>query len=282
MNIEDKKCKDINFEDYYKYEMKCFECSRSGIKNKIFYDELKYQHHHIEHHETRKNDKKNKLICSECFKESQSWYNYAAHITTHRDHCSPPWICQMIKNANKICGKRCSTRHNLIKHMEGYHRYNVKYKKKNPVQYKKKLKSMKLMKSLTNNTNNTKPEKPKKLRPKMKFIPSPKITSKKRSINDINNINNINEPKYKRQRIDEQARFLSLMYKAAMEENKNMDIIKLPQIDYQPIITQNNSHHQQQQQQHIFIPMIQHQFPLNPAFSPITLPSSVSPVSPDF
>eukprot|EP01084_Bolivina_argentea_P313293 542534_1 len=136
-----KKTITINFEDYHKYEMNCFECSRLGIKNKIFYDHSEYQQHHIEEHQVNTNGSKHskktkKLKCSECNKQSASWYNFCAHITTHRDHCQPPWICTILKSKSKsdpkaICGKSCSTRHNLIKHQEGFHGYTVIYAKKN-------------------------------------------------------------------------------------------------------------------------------------------------------
>ena len=67
----------------------------------------------------------------ECGKVSASWYNYAAHVTMHKDNCDAPWICKLPPINKKkyiqwhdgtlICGKRCSTKHNLIKHLKALH-----------------------------------------------------------------------------------------------------------------------------------------------------------------
>ena len=49
----------------------------------------------------------------------------------HKDSCDAPWICKLpplnkkkyIKwtDGTLICGKRCSTKHNLIKHLKALH-----------------------------------------------------------------------------------------------------------------------------------------------------------------
>ena len=75
--------------------------------------------------------KQAKWTCPECNKVSASWYNYAAHVTMHKDSCDAPWICKLPPinkkkyvewhDGTKICGKRCSTKHNLIKHLRALH-----------------------------------------------------------------------------------------------------------------------------------------------------------------
>ena len=49
----------------------------------------------------------------------------------HKDNCDAPWICKLPPINKKkyiewhdgtlICGKRCSTKHNLIKHLKALH-----------------------------------------------------------------------------------------------------------------------------------------------------------------
>ncbi len=49
----------------------------------------------------------------------------------HKDSCDAPWICKLPPMNKKkyvkwtdgtlICGKRCSTKHNLIKHLKALH-----------------------------------------------------------------------------------------------------------------------------------------------------------------
>lgn len=80
--------------------------------------------------------KAGKWLCPGCGKVSASWYNYAAHVTLHKTICDSPWICKLppltkkkyidIHNGKLICGKRCSTKHNLIKHLKAlHHKHNI-------------------------------------------------------------------------------------------------------------------------------------------------------------
>eukprot|EP01084_Bolivina_argentea_P026673 49635_1 len=138
LKVKKEHCKsdvvlDTSFDSCYIFSMRCpyTDCC------KLFVDMSSYQAHHIECHQQR--DKKGKLIqskeakwkCPDCGKISASWYNYAAHVTMHKDSCDAPWICKLPPVNKKkyiqwtdgtfICGKRCSTKHNLIKHLKALH-----------------------------------------------------------------------------------------------------------------------------------------------------------------
>eukprot|EP01084_Bolivina_argentea_P263277 445547_1 len=132
-HLHEEPILDTSFDNCYIFSMRCpyADCC------KLFNDMLTYQNHHISKHQLR--DKKGKLIqskeakwtCPECGKISASWYNYAAHVTMHKDSCDAPWICKLPPMNKKkyikwtdgtlICGKRCSTKHNLIKHLKALH-----------------------------------------------------------------------------------------------------------------------------------------------------------------
>jgi len=131
-HLKDDIVRDVSFNDCYIFSMRCpyNDC------NELFVDMTSYQSHHIQRHQQR--DKKGKLVqskeakwcCPECGKVSASWYNYAAHVTMHKDACDAPWICSLppvnnkkfvLIKGQKICGKRCSTKHNLIKHLKALH-----------------------------------------------------------------------------------------------------------------------------------------------------------------
>ena len=223
--------------------MECFGCSKQGIKNVIFDDEIEYQQHYISTHLDGINNRNSYLKCPECGKINKSWYNFVAHTTTHRQYCQPPWICNYTTN----CNKRCSTRHNLTKHIQSHHNPNLivsknsnknnkttrnnnnnnnnyHNKKQELLQKKKRNKSTKKRQRKNNNKKN------KKLRPKMEYIASPRINpinSRKRKLNHID-IDNDNQPKSKRFKtcrinhdINSQINFLNLLYSAAIYIDKN-------------------------------------------------------------
>lgn len=207
--------------------MICFGCSRLGIE-KVFDDELLYQDHCNDAHQEF-----NGFVCPECDKKSTSWYNFHSHITTHREYCQPPWICCM-KNTDTECGKKCSTRHNLIKHIQGYHQSNVTYNKKqyyrsspNTHKHSKrnvvhtaqtriaKCNEMETSSNATSNISTRKRRRKKKLRPKMDALQVDSNEHEQR------------EPPRKRSRLDSsgeherdsiqsQTRFLRVLYNAAI------------------------------------------------------------------
>ena len=67
-----------------------------------------------------------------CNKISNSWYNYAGHITSHRQ-IGHGWGCALPpqgkrrktnvrRNGRVVCGKRTSTKHHLLAHMNNVHK----------------------------------------------------------------------------------------------------------------------------------------------------------------
>merc|ERR1712228_224563 len=132
-HLRDEIVTDCSFDSCYIFSMRCpyKDC------HQLFDNMTAYQNHHVQKHQDR--DSKGKLLqtkeakwkCPECGKVSASWYNYAAHVTMHKESCDAPWICKLPPINKKkyiqwtdgsyICGKRCSTKHNLIKHLKALH-----------------------------------------------------------------------------------------------------------------------------------------------------------------
>ena len=131
-------------------EMKCPFNDCYNQNPFIYSNQMEYQQHHINTHQLRDkngnllNNKESKWKCPECQSISQSFTNFIAHVTIHRNISSPPWICKLslstYNNSNnsnnsknntkkrdnkKICGKACSTKGNLIKHIRAVHRVKI-------------------------------------------------------------------------------------------------------------------------------------------------------------
>ena len=225
----------LTFEECFKYEMKCFGCSKLGVKDVlVFSNETEYQQHYMEKHNNNKLTKYN-LTCLECGKINKSWYNFVAHTTTHRKYCNPPYICNY---PSAECDKRCSTKHNLIKHIQSHHDQNIVINKNNhnsknikPEKYKNQNNKM------VNPTSSNTTKRRKKLRPKINHIPTQTLNSRKRRLSDIDDNDNDNDddddhnyvnndqPKNKRMRIHRdiksQIQFLNLLHYAAIYIDQN-------------------------------------------------------------
>eukprot|EP01084_Bolivina_argentea_P049423 90902_1 len=127
---------DIDFNECYAFEATCPFKECDEYNKTIFKSQQEYQKHHGLKHETR--DKfRNNLVwkCPQCEKQCSSFYNFSAHVSMHRELCKPPWICTLKpmkhgklyndkRNIN-ICGKRSSTKNNLISHIRSVHKLHV-------------------------------------------------------------------------------------------------------------------------------------------------------------
>lgn len=187
---------DVNFEDCYRFEATCpFKDCPDFQQQTIFSSPQEYQRHHCTKHEQRGNFK---WKCPGCPKQNSSFYNFSAHVTGHRDLCSPPWICTLlpfkkihlkIHHSDKetqhnhkigICGKRSSTKNNLISHIKSVHKLNpLTYTKfNNKTFYNKKdrklissnRKRKRLKHETDENVSNTQYIHPESIEPKPKRI----------------------------------------------------------------------------------------------------------------
>ena len=61
-----------------------------------------------------------KCIYFGCCKQSSSWYNFVAHLTLHDRESGRPFHCGHIE-----CNRTSSTKHNLIKHLQGVHKWKI-------------------------------------------------------------------------------------------------------------------------------------------------------------
>lgn len=133
------------FEDCYEFQATCpFRNCPAHQRNEVFRSQTEYQKHHSLKHERRDKFRNNLMwICPECGKHCSSFYNFSAHVSTHRDLCQPPWICTLpaVKPHGKyagfdfemsICGKRSSTKNNLKSHIMSVHKVQLT---QNPVTY---------------------------------------------------------------------------------------------------------------------------------------------------
>lgn len=147
---------DIMFEECHWYDIPCPhpKCYEKGLR---FDDHDKFKLHHEQVHCPRgengdinrgKNSSRwqcpvmtlktvdGQDVREKCGKISNSWYNYAGHITSHRE-IGHGWGCALepqgkrkktncTRNGKVVCGKRTSTKHHLLAHMNNVHkRYNV-------------------------------------------------------------------------------------------------------------------------------------------------------------
>mmetsp|Transcript_64837 Transcript_64837/g.103167 ORF Transcript_64837/g.103167 Transcript_64837/m.103167 type:complete len:582 (+) Transcript_64837:224-1969(+) len=150
---------DIMFDDCHWYDIPCPhpECYEKGVR---FDNHDKFKLHHEQVHCPRGENGDidrakdslrwqcpvitNRVIDGEqykikCNKISNSWYNYAGHITSHKE-IGHGWGCALPpegkrKKTNRVhprfnhlvvCGKRTSTKHHLLAHMSNVHKgYNV-------------------------------------------------------------------------------------------------------------------------------------------------------------
>lgn len=150
---------DVLFEDCHWYDIPCphQECYQKGIRFDC-HDKFKLHHEqiHCPRGENGDIDRAKDSLRWQCpvvttreiegveYKErcnkiSNSWYNYAGHITSHRE-IGHGWGCALPpqgkrKKTNRnhptikgliVCGKRTSTKHHLLAHMNNVHKnYNV-------------------------------------------------------------------------------------------------------------------------------------------------------------
>ena len=157
-NNKNKKI-DVLFEDCHWYDIPCPhpECFKLGIR---FDCHDKFKLHHEQMHCPRgengdidrakdslrwqcpvitTREIEGKEYKEKCNKISNSWYNYAGHITSHKE-IGHGWGCALPpqgkrKKTNRhhpklkniiVCGKRTSTKHHLLAHMNNVHKtYNV-------------------------------------------------------------------------------------------------------------------------------------------------------------
>ena len=150
---------DVLFEDCHWYDIPCphQECYNKGVRFDC-HDKFKLHHEqvHCPRGENGDIDRAKDSLRWQCpvittreiegvtYKErcnkiSNSWYNYAGHITSHRE-IGHGWGCALPpqgkrKKTNRahpnikgliVCGKRTSTKHHLLAHMNNVHKtYNV-------------------------------------------------------------------------------------------------------------------------------------------------------------
>lgn len=147
---------DIMFEECHWYDIPCPhpKCYEKGLR---FDDHDKFKLHHEQEHcprgengDIHRGKNSSRWQCpvmilktvdghdvrEKCGKISNSWYNYAGHITSHRE-IGHGWGCALepqgkrkktncTRNGKIVCGKRTSTKHHLLAHMNNVHkRYNV-------------------------------------------------------------------------------------------------------------------------------------------------------------
>ena len=147
---------DIMFEDCHWYDIPCPhpKCYAAGVR---FDDHDKFKLHHEQVHcprgengDINRGKNSSRWACpvvtlktvdghdvrEKCGKISNSWYNYAGHITSHRE-IGHGWGCALepqgkrkktncTRDGKVVCGKRTSTKHHLLAHMNNVHkRYNV-------------------------------------------------------------------------------------------------------------------------------------------------------------
>ncbi len=119
----------IDFNKCYTFAATCpfKECDEYNLT--VFKSQQAYQKHHGLKRDTR--DKfRNNLVwkCPQCLKQCSSFYNFSAHVSMHRDLCTPPWICTLKpckhgklyndKTNINICGKRSSIKCNWLQSFE--------------------------------------------------------------------------------------------------------------------------------------------------------------------
>lgn len=138
-----------HFDDCFEFQATCpFRDCPAHQQGVVFHSQAEYQKHHSLNHERRDKFRNNLIwICPECGKNCSSFYNFSAHVSTHRDVCQPPWICTLpaVKlNDTKyvgfdfavgVCGKRSSTKNNLKSHIVSVHK--VKFTKTKPTKTEK-------------------------------------------------------------------------------------------------------------------------------------------------
>ena len=131
----------IDFEKCYRYESECPFKDCADYKKKVYKSPQEFHQHIKLKHGTRekyRNLKVWKCPESSCGKPCSSFYNFSAHVAAHRDLCDPALICLLSratssKYANmlhptqtksSICGKRASTKNNLMSHIRSVHKFN--------------------------------------------------------------------------------------------------------------------------------------------------------------
>jgi len=218
-HLKEETVLDIAFDCCYIFNMRCpyNECCE------LFDDMSAYQSHHIQHHQERDSNgrliqtKEAKWRCPECGKVSASWYNYAAHVTMHKDSCDAPWICKLPPINKKkyiqwtdgtfICGKRCSTKHNLIKHLKALHTdhriidlsQSVKAQSTSvPAGYRSRSQSQSLSAATASHGNDAGNRRRHKKRPRFNMKPGSASPSFRDESQDTSN--SLNQPPRKRQR----------------------------------------------------------------------------------
>jgi len=119
------------FAECHRFSATCPFKDCPSFGRETFSSHQKYQQHLRQAHRNAKKHSAWKCPHPQCRKTCSSFHNFSAHVSMHRELCRPPWICMLPPGKSgmlhdptnrSICGKRSSTKNNLIKHIRSIHK----------------------------------------------------------------------------------------------------------------------------------------------------------------